>query len=75
MHALYRSRETLEQQVEERTAELRHSLEEREKLQREIIEAQKQALLDTLQGLAVWSGGLDTHGAVGQDLPVIGEIE
>ncbi len=36
--------EGLEQKVQERTAELRESLREREQLQQEIIEAQKQAL-------------------------------
>jgi GAF domain-containing protein len=36
--------ESLEQMVEERTTDLRESLEEREQLQQEVIEAQKQAL-------------------------------
>ncbi len=36
--------ETLEQRIENRTAELRQSLKEREQLQQEIIDAQKQAL-------------------------------
>jgi anti-anti-sigma regulatory factor len=64
----------LEQMIEERTAELRESLEEREHLQQEIIEAQKQAIQELSTPVIPIIDAPDGSGGI-IVMPLVGSID